>query len=123
MPPDGDAFAVAPGVEGQGFRTFHVVELPQPVAVLMVDAKAPLEADERATIEALLAGQVDHVAFLSRERTGAGVVEGHGPPAILATAAAALKAIGGWDESFPISIEVNGTKIDVRLSCNLPARR
>jgi hypothetical protein len=34
---------------------------------------------------------------------------------MLATAAAALKAIGGWDESVPISIEINGQAIEVRL--------
>jgi hypothetical protein len=82
----------------------------------MVDAHGPLDERERREIETLLGNHVGHIAFLGQERSGYGVVEGQGPPVVLATAAAALKAIGGWDETVPISIDVNGNRIAVRLS-------
>ncbi len=115
MPPDGETFAIAPGAEGIAPVFFHVVEVPQVVAVVTV-ARDQWDERGRPAIERLLANHVEHVGFLRQERPGAGVVDGHGPPRVLATAAAALKAIGGWDESVPIVIEVGGQKIDVRLS-------
>jgi hypothetical protein len=60
--------------------------------------------------------RVEYVTFLRQDRPGAAVVEGLGDPIVLATAAAALKAIGGWDESVPILIECGGREIAVRLS-------
>jgi hypothetical protein len=38
---------------------------------------------------------------------------------VIATAAAALKAIGGWDESDPIVLRVNGRTVEVRLHFGL----
>lgn len=68
-------------------------------------------------IEALLlATHIENVAYLGQERAGAAVVDGEGTAVVLATAAAALKVIGGWDESVPISIEVDGTTIEVRFT-------
>jgi hypothetical protein len=119
LPPDGNDFALALGYS-PGARTFHVVELPLPLAVVSVSSQAPVSELERAQIEDLLADRVAHVAFLREDRPGACVVDGRGPPRLLATAAAALKAIGGWDESVPISITVNGEAIAVRLGFDGP---
>jgi hypothetical protein len=116
MPPDGETFALAVGAGSGRSRTFHVVEVPQLVAVVSIDAEAALEERERVGVETILGPYVDHVAFFRDEGPGAGVVEGKGAPIVLATAAAALKAIGGWDESIPISIEANGNTVAVRLS-------
>lgn len=67
-------------------------------------------------MRAILADQVEHVAFVEDDRDGATVADGEGPPTLLATAIAAWKVIGGWDESVPISVSMNGERIDVRLS-------
>jgi len=111
LPPDGETFALAPGAV-EGAHLFHVVEAPRPVAIV----RAPHDDRERGRIEGLLADHVEHTAFVGEERDGFAVVDGRGPPVVLATAVAALKAIGGWDESVPISIAVNAERFDVRLS-------
>jgi hypothetical protein len=114
MPPDGETFAPAMGWP-EGARHFHIVEVPQPIAVVSLNTEVALREGEAAVIDANLSSQVQHVAFLSAEGVGTGVVKGRGPVAALATAAAALKVIGGWDESDPIMLEVNGVKVEVRL--------
>lgn len=115
MPPDGGTFAIAPAAEGLAPIFFHVVEVPQVVAVVTV-AQDRWNERTRTDVERLLTDHVEHVAFLHQDRPGGAVVDGQGPPGVLATAVAALKAIGGWDECVPIVIEVSGMKIDVRLS-------
>lgn len=115
MPADGETFGVAPGAPGSGALVFQVVAAPELVAVFSLDVRA-LGESERSAIEAILRGRVEHVAFLHGERSGAGVVDGRGPPIVLATAAATLKVVGGWDESVPIMIASNGTTFAVRLS-------
>jgi diguanylate cyclase (GGDEF)-like protein len=109
LPPDGDAFSVAPGATGAA-RTFHVVDLPDPVALVAFDPATVIDATEIGKIDALLRAQVGTVAFLGPEREGAAVVHartGRSSDVDVATAAAALKAIGGWDESVPIVLNVD----------------
>lgn len=112
LPPDGEAFTFAEGAPAESARWFHVVEVPQSVAVV----RDSLDAAERARIAKLLSRHVEHVAFVHEDRDGFAAIGGEGPPAVLATAVAALKAIGGWDESVPISIAVDSKRFDVHLT-------
>lgn len=115
MPPDGETFAVAPHPAGTAPLHFQVVEVPEAVAI--VSAVQPRwDERERPHVEALLVGQVEHVAFLRRDQPGAAVVDGRGPARVLAIAVAALKTIGGWDEHVPIVVDVGGETVAVRLS-------
>lgn len=112
LPPDGETFAIAPGAPVEAPCSFHIVEAPQVIAVV----RDPGDDDERTRIESALANHVEHTAFVQEEREGFAAVHGHGASIVLATAVAALKAIGGWDESVPITISVDGEQLDVRLS-------
>jgi hypothetical protein len=90
-------------------------DVPQPVAVIAYGTGISFDDRDHARIEALLAPYVAHVAFLHSEAMGSGVVDGSGPPLVLAIAAATLKALGGWDESDAIVLRVGSTAIAVRL--------
>jgi hypothetical protein len=114
MPPDGERFAVAPG-HSTDWRIFYVAEIPEPVAVISWNAGAPLGGSERAQIEAILSGHVAHVAFLRPEGASSGSVTGHGPPLVLATAAATLVVLGTLDDLDSCVLTVDAKTIEVRL--------
>jgi diguanylate cyclase (GGDEF)-like protein len=123
MPPDGEQFAIATGVPPTPPYFFHVVELPQPVALVSLFDRPPLGTQGMGQIEALLSKH-GLVAFVGPGCEGAEVVrtrQARASALEVASATAALKTLGGWEEPVPIVINVDLQIVAVWLE-SLPWR-
>ncbi len=118
MPPDGEQFAIAAGAPSDPTYLFHVVEIPQPVALVSTFDRAPFGNDGMDRIEGILSDRLALVGFIGPECEGSAVVrtrKAHTSPLEVGSAAAALKVIGGWDETVPLTLNLDGKIIVVWL--------